>query len=197
MPAISTGCYRFPVSTCAHSLFSEAIKYADRAVYSKNPKQLNDIRFTCLDENLASYFVDEFDNRDWSRPGAPYKHIDAIMDEFLASDFKCTVVDEGAGKPIPKGALVKVHYKGKFTDGTIFDSSYERNEPTAVIVGVGAAIPGWDEAICGLKKGAKATIFCPPEYAYGDQGFGQIVPPNSTVIFELEVLDFQESANEY
>jgi FKBP-type peptidyl-prolyl cis-trans isomerase len=108
-------------------------------------------------------------------------------------EFKREILDEGFGKPIPKGAMVRLHYTGKFPDGRVFDSTYERAEPKEIHIGVGTAIQAWDMGITGLKKGSKATLFCPPEFAYGKDGLGQIVPPNATVIFELEILDYDLS----
>jgi O-acetyl-ADP-ribose deacetylase len=72
-PALSTACYRFPIDICAESLFSEAIKYAGRGLQPK--PTVNDIRFTLIDELTASYFVEEFDRRDFTTPGAPYKYL--------------------------------------------------------------------------------------------------------------------------
>ena len=115
------------------------------------------------------------------------------MDDFLSKEFKVSVIEEGFGKVIPKGSVVQPQYTGKFLDGRVFDSTYVTGKPVTIPVGIGAAIKGWDVSICSLKKGSKATIFCPPEYAYGDKGFKNVVPPNCPLIFDLEVLDFQEA----
>lgn len=94
------------------------------------------------------------------------------------------------GKLCPKGARVLVHYTGRLNDGTKFDSSLDRGKPLDFIVGVGQVIRGWDEGIVQLKKGQKATITCPPEYAYGARGVPGVIPPNATLIFEVELVDF-------
>ena len=91
---------------------------------------------------------------------------------------------------MPRGSTVKVHYTGKLTDGTVFDSSVERGEPIEFKVGMGQVIPAWDQGICQLKKGQKAILTCPPHLAYGSQGAGDAIPPDSTLIFEVEVVDF-------
>ena len=120
------------------------------------------------------------------------------IDEFIEKAFaepqplKIEPLNEANGPTVPKGATVKVHYTGKLEDGTVFDSSIPRKEPLEFKVGVGQVIRGWDEGICSLTKGQKAVITCPPEYAYGAQGAGDVIPPNATLIFEVEVVDFTE-----
>ena len=116
--------------------------------------------------------------------------------EFIAKGFvpmaplEVEKLNEGTGPVVPKGAKVKVHYTGRLPDGTVFDSSVERGEPLEFNVGVGQVIRGWDEGICQLQKGQKAKLTCPPQYAYGAQGAGDSIPPNATLIFEVEVVDF-------
>jgi len=85
---------------------------------------------------------------------------------------------------------VTVHYTGKLLDGTVFDSSVKRGDPFKFKCGTGQVIRGWDEGVQSLKKGQKAYITCPPEYAYGIRGAGGVIPPNATLIFEIEVLDW-------
>ena len=104
--------------------------------------------------------------------------------------FKVQKLNEGTGPTVPPGNMVKVHYTGKLRDGTVFDSSIPRGEPLEFVVGAGYVIRGWDEGICQLQKGQKAIITCPPEYAYGSQGAGGVIPPNATLTFEVEVIDF-------
>src|SRR6056300_809057 len=101
-----------------------------------------------------------------------------------------TITKEGAGATPPKGAQVSVHYKGTLLDGTVFDSSYQRNQPIDFSVGVGQVIPGWDEGIMLLNKGAGARFVIPSHLAYGAQGAGGVIPPNATLIFEVELVDF-------
>ncbi|MGX3021236.1 FKBP-type peptidyl-prolyl cis-trans isomerase [Ursidibacter sp. B-7004-1] len=100
--------------------------------------------------------------------------------------YKIEKVGEGES---PKATdTVKVHYKGTLTDGTVFDSSYERKEP--IEFQLNQLIPGWIEAIPMLKKGGKMEIVLPPQLGYGDRQAGKI-PANSTLIFEIELLDFK------
>jgi FKBP-type peptidyl-prolyl cis-trans isomerase len=91
---------------------------------------ISDIRFTLLDGNTSSAFVAEFDNRDFTKQGAPHIDRQKEMDEYISNDFRCMVTEEGFGKSIPKGALVQLHYKAKLMDGSVFDSTYEKGQPT-------------------------------------------------------------------
>ena len=102
-------------------------------------------------------------------------------------------LNEGSGPLVPKNSIVKVHYTGTFTDGKVFDSSVSRGTPLEFKVGVGQVIRGWDEGLQQLSKGQKAKLICPPEFAYGAQGAGGIIPPNATLHFEVEVMDFKAS----
>lgn len=100
------------------------------------------------------------------------------------------ITKEGIGDTPPKGSQVSVHYKGTLIDGTVFDSSYQRNQPIDFSVGVGQVIPGWDEGIMLLNKGAAARFVIPSHMAYGAQGAGGVIPPNATLIFEVELVNF-------
>ncbi|MGV6831503.1 MAG: FKBP-type peptidyl-prolyl cis-trans isomerase, partial [bacterium] len=84
---------------------------------------------------------------------------------------------------------VSVHYKGQLPDGTVFDSSYKRNQPIDFPLGMGQVIPGWDEGISLLKVGDKARFVIPSELAYGSRGAGGVIPPNATLIFDVELMN--------
>tara|TARA_Y100001970_G_scaffold8326_1_gene9692 strand:+ start:19548 stop:20552 length:1005 start_codon:yes stop_codon:yes gene_type:complete len=93
-------------------------------------------------------------------------------------------------KPKPKnGEMVKVHYTGMLLNGEVFDSSYSRNMPIEFILGTGRVIKGWDEGISLIPIGASAKLVIPSGLAYGERGAGGVIPPNSTLIFEIEVID--------
>ena len=100
------------------------------------------------------------------------------------------ITKEGTGLSPSKGSKVSVHYKGSLIDGTVFDSSYQRNEPIEFSVGIGQVIKGWDEGIMLLKKGASARFVIPSDLGYGAQGAGANIPPNSTLIFDVELINF-------
>ncbi len=106
------------------------------------------------------------------------------------SSFKVDIQSEGTGPKCPPGANVKVHYTGRLTNGTVFDSSVTRGEPLEFTVGVGQVIKGWDQGITQLSKGQKAVLTCPPEYAYGAAGIPGVIPKNATLVFDVELIDF-------
>ncbi|KAG9034436.1 FK506 binding protein proline rotamase rapamycin-binding protein [Tulasnella sp. JGI-2019a] len=83
---------------------------------------------------------------------------------------------------------VTIHYVGTLTDGTKFDSSRDRNDPFVTEIGIGKVIKGWDEGVVQLSVGQKAVLTCTPDYAYGSRGFPPVIPPNSTLRFEVELL---------
>ena len=98
-------------------------------------------------------------------------------------------VGTGAAE-VKAGDTITVNYRGTLTDGTQFDSSYDRNEPFTTQIGIGKVIPGWDQGMLGMKKGGKRKLTIPSELAYGAQANGKI-PANSTLIFEIEMLDIK------
>lgn len=126
----------------------------------------------------------------WHRSSAPTVQLSPLRMYSSSGGLQITTHNEPQGEVVPKGARVSVHYTGKLEDGTVFDSSVERGQPIEFQVGVGQVIRGWDEGITQLTKGQKALLVCPPEYAYGNAGAGGVIPPNATLHFEVEVVDF-------
>ena len=110
--------------------------------------------------------------------------------EKTASGLHYIITKEGEGEHPPKGANVSVHYRGTLVDGTVFDSSYQRDQPLEFSVGVGQVIPGWDEGILLLNKGAAARFVIPSHLGYGAQGAGGVIPADATLIFEVELIKF-------
>ena len=98
----------------------------------------------------------------------------------------------GVGPEAKSGDKVKVHYTGWFTDGKKFDSSVDAHRPYSFTLGQGNVIKGWDEGVAGMKVGGKRQLRIPPELAYGDQGFKNIVPPKATLIFDVELLGIEK-----
>ena len=109
--------------------------------------------------------------------------------EETKSGLRYKIIQKGNGKKANAGAMVSVHYKGQLADGTVFDSSYRRNQPLNFHVGVGQVIPGWDEGICLLHVGDKARLVIPSDLAYGSAGAGGVIPPNATLVFDVELVD--------
>lgn len=97
--------------------------------------------------------------------------------------------EKGDGPKVEEGQTVSVHYEGRLIDGTVFDSSFERDTPLDFVVGAGQVIPGWDEGISQMNVGGKALLVIPSKLGYGEQGAGQVIPPYSTLIFEVELVD--------
>ena len=98
-------------------------------------------------------------------------------------------VQEGTGAKAKAGMTVSVHYTGKFQDGKVFDSSVSRGEPITFPLGQGRVIKGWDEGIALMKVGGKAQLIIPPDLAYGERGAGGVIPPNATLVFDVELMD--------
>ncbi|MGQ9838167.1 MAG: FKBP-type peptidyl-prolyl cis-trans isomerase [Cyanobacteriota bacterium] len=113
--------------------------------------------------------------------------------DFITTDSGLQYYDitQGDG-PSPKpGQKVVVNYVGKLQDGTVFDSSYRRNQPFTFTYGVGQVIPGWEEGLSTMRVGGKRQLRIPPELAYGSRGAGGVIPPNATLDFEVELLAIQ------
>ncbi|MBO4282302.1 MAG: FKBP-type peptidyl-prolyl cis-trans isomerase [Bacteroidales bacterium] len=113
-----------------------------------------------------------------------------LQAEPTASGLYYIETKAGKGKHPVKGMSCTVHYRGMLLDGTVFDASYNRNKPFTFELGMGQVIAGWDEGIALMKKGGKATLVLPSAIAYGERGAGDIIPPFSPLVFEVELLDF-------
>ncbi|HEU0296272.1 MAG TPA: FKBP-type peptidyl-prolyl cis-trans isomerase [Anaerolineales bacterium] len=116
----------------------------------------------------------------------PYR-IGATMK--TASGLEYIEVEAGTGAQAEAGKTVSVHYTGKFQDGKVFDSSVSRGEPITFQLGKGKVIKGWDEGIALMKVGGKAQLIIPPQLGYGERGAGGVIPPNATLVFDVELVD--------
>ena len=107
------------------------------------------------------------------------------------SELKSEDIKVGTGDEAVVGKKVTVNYSGTLTDGTKFDSSYDRNIPFDFTLGAGEVIRGWDLGVAGMKVGGKRKLTIPPSLGYGEAGAGDVIPPNATLIFEVELLKVQ------
>ncbi len=98
---------------------------------------------------------------------------------------------EGDGPFILAGQTAIVHYEGRFPDGRVFDSSRKRGTPFSFVLGAGQVIKGWDEGISGMRAGGKRRLTVPPEMGYGSRGAGGVIPPNATLVFDVELLEIR------
>lgn len=107
------------------------------------------------------------------------------------SGLKYIDVVSGSGRQAESGDTASVHYTGWLTDGKKFDSSLDRKEPFSFRVGAGQVIKGWDEGVQGMKIGGKRKLTIPPQLGYGARGAGGVIPPNATLVFDVELLDLR------
>ncbi|MEH2279035.1 MAG: FKBP-type peptidyl-prolyl cis-trans isomerase [Nostoc sp.] len=104
------------------------------------------------------------------------------------SGLKYVELKEGTGATPQPGQTVEVHYVGTLEDGTKFDSSRDRGQPFSFKIGVGQVIKGWDEGLSTMKVGGRRQLIIPPELGYGSRGAGGVIPPNATLLFDVELL---------
>jgi peptidylprolyl isomerase len=104
------------------------------------------------------------------------------------SGLKIEFINQGNGPKPQKGQVIEAHYTGTLENGTKFDSSRDRGTPLAFPVGVGKVIPGWDEGLMLMKVGDRAKLTIPPKLGYGAEGAGGVIPPNATLIFDVELV---------
>ncbi|SEL35803.1 Peptidyl-prolyl cis-trans isomerase (rotamase)-cyclophilin family [Aquimarina amphilecti] len=136
----------------------------------------------------------QFNGAKAEREAAAKKASEQLLEELAAgfdktdSGLRYKIIQKGDGAQAEKGKTVSVHYKGSLTDGTVFDSSYKRNQPIDFPLGMGQVIPGWDEGIALLQIGDKARFVIPPSLGYGEHGAGGVIPPNATLVFDVELV---------
>ena len=101
---------------------------------------------------------------------------------------KIETIVQGDGPQPKTGETVKVHYTGWLTDGTKFDSSVDRNDPFSFVLGTGQVIAGWDQGVATMRVGDKTRLTIPSSLAYGEPGYPGVIPPNATLVFEVQLL---------
>lgn len=153
-------------------------------------------------QNQPSESEEQATDADTESPNAESQ--DAQQDDSVVEEVESATPDnglvintleQGEGEGAQSGDRITVHYEGRLTDenGDIFDSSYEREIPFDFVLGQGSVIAGWDQGLLGTKVGQVLTLTIPPELGYGEQGAGESIPPNSTLFFEIEVVDIASS----
>ena len=126
---------------------------------------------------------------DASALGGP---MEAEKPQVTASGLKIIDLVVGTGDVASSGQTVAVHYRGTLEDGTQFDASYDRGTPFEFPLGAGRVIKGWDEGVQGMKVGGQRKLVIPPDLGYGSRGAGRVIPPNATLIFEVELLGIKK-----
>ena len=111
-----------------------------------------------------------------------------LSQTVMADGIQINNIVEGEGNEIINHSKIQVHYTGKLQDGTKFDSSYDRGQPFSFQIGLKEVIEGWEIGLMGMKVGGKRTLIIPPELAYGDRGAGDLIPPNATLTFDIEIV---------
>ena len=139
-------------------------------------------------ERLAIYHTDEEQEMSLLRN---YIDNSNVRVEPTKSGLYVIILEDGSGPLVQAGQAISAHYTGKTIDGKIFDSSVQRGTPYSFTLGRGKVIKGWDEGFAKLKKGSRARFIIPSKLAYGKDGFGNSILPFSTLIFEVELLDFK------
>lgn len=107
------------------------------------------------------------------------------------SELKIETMEQGQGQEVKSGDTIRVHYTGYLEDGTKFDSSVDRGQPFEFQIGMGQVIKGWEQGLIGMKVGEKRKLTIPPELGYGSRGAGGVIPPNATLIFDVELLEIK------
>jgi FKBP-type peptidyl-prolyl cis-trans isomerase len=122
---------------------------------------------------------------------APQLNVDLDAMQRTPSGLYVQDVREGSGQPAQPGDRVAVHYTGWLPDGREFDSSRPRGEPFVFGLGQGEVIRGWDEGVAGMRPNGQRRLVIPPDLAYGASGAGGVIPPNATLVFDVELLEIR------
>lgn len=182
-----------------HTVFGKVIEGQDVVDAIAQGDQLEKVEIIREGEEAAAFNAVEsfrtFEGAAKKREEQARKQAEQELDEIAMgfdktdSGLRYKIINKGDGKKAEKGMNVSVHYKGMLPDGKVFDSSYSRNKPIDFPLGMGHVIAGWDEGISLLQVGDKARFVIPPHIAYGSAGAGGVIPPNATLVFDVELMD--------
>ncbi|MCB0193433.1 MAG: FKBP-type peptidyl-prolyl cis-trans isomerase [Anaerolineae bacterium] len=178
IPGLDEGLSQLPVGSKAKIIVPSELAYAEFGAGGVIPP------------NATLYFDVELLD---ILPSSPESPADVAEADYTTTDSGLKYFDfaEGEGPMPEEGQIVSMHYTGWLEDGTKFDSSLDYGLPLVVPVGQDYVIPGWDEGIASMKVGGKRQLVVPAELAFGHEGAGEIIPPDSTLIFEVELLEIQ------
>ncbi|MBW3660878.1 MAG: FKBP-type peptidyl-prolyl cis-trans isomerase [Gemmatimonadetes bacterium] len=112
----------------------------------------------------------------------------------METGLRYVTLEEGSGEVAEAGDTVIVHYTGWLPSGEKFDSSRDRGEPFQFLLGAGRVIPGWDQGVAGMRVGERRKLVIPPDLGYGTSGAGGVIPPNATLVFDVELLEVRNGA---
>ena len=164
--------------------------------YSTNNVATNDVNYSRESDVLTNFNSTEadlsFSNSGLSFNSAHRVPMEAEKPQVTASGLKITDLVVGTGEVASSGQNVVVNYRGTLEDGTQFDASYDRGTPFEFPLGAGRVIKGWDEGVQGMKVGGQRKLVIPPDLGYGSRGAGRVIPPNATLIFEVELLEIKK-----
>ena len=159
---------------------SSAPESATRPTFELDPDDPNPTLFAMAPDQSSA---------DASALGVPLESADTRV---TSSGLTITDLTLGEGAEAAAGQTVVVHYRGTLENGKQFDASYDRVTPFSFPLGAGRVIKGWDEGVQGMKVGGKRKLVIPPDLAYGSRGAGGVIPPDATLIFEVELLDVKK-----
>jgi len=181
-----------------HTVFGKVIEGKDIVDLVKQDDLLESVEIVRIGKDAENFNGIEsfriFEGSRANREAEAKKDLQIEMDKIAAgydetpSGLRYKILQKGNGTSATKGSMVSVHYKGQLLDGQVFDSSYQRKQPIDFTLGIGQVISGWDEGIQLLKVGDKARFVIPSNLAYGSSGAGGVIPPDATLIFDVELM---------
>lgn len=181
-----------------HTVFGQVVSGQEVVDAISQGDTMDSVEIVRVGEKAKAWdAVDAFENFETSKAerlaaakAAQRAALDKVAAGFDETDsgLRYKLIQKGDGPKAEKGKMVSVHYEGALVDGQVFDSSYKRSSPIEFQLGVGQVIPGWDEGIGLLRVGDKARFVIPSDLAYGSAGAGGVIPPDATLVFDVELM---------